>query len=61
MCIRDSGESFNYIHCLNNHAQWIEALADISLGHMQGWDLSAPNAAAQEASRARALAAGSKV
>jgi len=39
----------------------IEALAYISLGHMQGWDLSAPNAAAQEASRARALAAGSKV
>jgi ferrochelatase len=55
------GESFNYIPCLNNHAQWIEALADISLGHMQGWDLSAPDAAALEASRARALAAGSKV
>jgi len=55
------GESFRYIPCLNNHAQWIEALADISLGHMQGWDLSAPDAAALEAGRARALAAGSKV
>jgi ferrochelatase len=52
------GESFNYIHCLNNHAQWIEALTDISLGHMQGWDLSAPDEAALAASRARALAAG---
>ena len=52
------GESFSYIPCLNNHAQWIEALADISLGHMQGWDLSAPDEAALAASRARALAHG---
>jgi ferrochelatase len=55
------GESFSYISCLNNHAQWIEALADISLGHMQGWDLSAPDAAALAASRARAMAHGSTV
>jgi ferrochelatase len=55
------GEGFSYIPCLNNHAQWIEALADISLGHMQGWDLSAPDEKALQASRARALAAGSQV
>jgi ferrochelatase len=54
------GESFSYIPCLNNHAQWIEALADISLGHMQGWDLSAPDEQALAASRARALAHGAK-
>jgi len=54
------GESFSYIPCLNNHAQWIEALADISLGHMQGWDLSAPDQKALAASRARALAHGAK-
>ena len=54
------GESFSYIPCLNNHAQWIEALADISLGHMQGWDLSAPDEKALTASRARALAHGAK-
>jgi len=55
------GESFSYIPCLNNHAQWIEALADISLGQMQGWDLSAPDEAALAASRARALAHGARI
>jgi ferrochelatase len=54
------GESFNYVPCLNNHAQWIEALADISLSHMQSWNLSAPDAAALAASRERALAHGAK-
>ena len=54
------GESFKYISCLNNHVQWIEALADISLGHMQGWALSASDEAALSASRARALAHGAK-
>ncbi|PVE09720.1 ferrochelatase [Limnohabitans sp. Rim28] len=54
------GESFNYIPCLNNDAQWIEALTDISLDHMQAWDLSAPDAKALAASRERALAHGSK-
>jgi ferrochelatase len=53
------GEKFSYIPCLNNHAQWIEALADISLDHMQTWDLSAPDEAALAASRTRALAQGS--
>jgi ferrochelatase len=54
------GESFSYIPCLNNHAQWIDALADISLDHMQAWDLSAPNAKSLDASRERALAHGAK-
>jgi ferrochelatase len=54
------GESFSYVPCLNNHAKWIEALANISLAHMQAWDLSAPDATALAASRARALAHGSK-
>jgi ferrochelatase len=54
------GESFNYIPCLNNHAQWIEALADISLNHMQAWDLSAPDPQVLAANRARALALGAK-
>jgi ferrochelatase len=55
------GEGFSYIPCLNNHSQWIEALADISLDHMQAWNLAAPDEAALAASRARALAHGSKV
>ncbi len=52
------GESFRYIPCLNNNPQWLEALSDISLDHMQGWDLKAPDAQALNASRARALAHG---
>ena len=54
------GESFNYIPCLNKHPVWIQALMDISLDHMQGWDLSAPDATALAASRAQALAHGAK-
>jgi len=54
------GEKFSYIPCLNNSPAWIDALAAISLDHMQGWDLSAPDAAALAASRARALAHGAK-
>jgi ferrochelatase len=54
------GESFSYIPCLNNHAQWIDALADISLNHMQAWDLSAPDTKALSASRERAFAHGAK-
>ena len=54
------GGEYRYIPCLNNHAQWIEALTDISLDHLQGWDLSAPDAAALAASRARALAHGAQ-
>jgi len=55
------GEGFNYIPCLNNNAQWIEALTDISLDHMHAWNLAAPDEASLAASRARALAHGSKV
>jgi len=55
------GEKFSYIPCLNNNEHWVEALADIALDHMQGWDLSAPDEAALAASRARALAHGSKI
>jgi ferrochelatase len=54
------GESFSYIPCLNNHAQWIEALADISLSHMQAWDLSAPDENTLATIQARALAHGAK-
>lgn len=58
--VHAGGESFRYIPCLNNNALWIEALTDISLDHMQGWSLAAPDAAALAASRERALSHGSK-
>ena len=31
------GKTFHYIPCLNETPDWIHALADISLAHMQGW------------------------
>jgi len=58
--IHAGGESFSYVPCLNNHPVWIEALAAISLDHMQGWQLTAPDPKALAESRARALAHGAK-
>jgi ferrochelatase len=58
--IHAGGESFSYVPCLNNHPVWIEALAAISLDHMQGWQLTTPDPKALAESRARALAHGAK-
>ena len=32
------GKTFHYIPCLNDRHEWIAALADIALRHLQGWD-----------------------
>jgi ferrochelatase len=50
------GERFDFIDCLNDRPDWIGALADLSLQHLQGWPLGAP--AADDAQRQRALALG---
>jgi protoporphyrin/coproporphyrin ferrochelatase len=50
------GERFDFIDCLNDRADWIGALADLSLQHLQGWPLGA--AMADDAQRQRALAMG---
>ena len=53
------GERFEYIPCLNDSPAWIEALTGLAEQHMQGWPTRAkPDAAAMQASRERALAAG---
>jgi protoporphyrin/coproporphyrin ferrochelatase len=52
------GSGFEYIPCLNDSPRWIEALADLTVQHLQGWNTGAPDAAALQASRERALAAG---
>ena len=52
------GKEFHAIPCLNEDAAWIQALAQIALEHMQGWDTTAPDADALEHSRARAKALG---
>ena len=56
--VHAGGQDFHYIPCLNGNAQWIEALANLAEQHMQGWSTAAPDAAAAQASRERALAAG---
>ncbi|OYU99854.1 MAG: ferrochelatase [Burkholderiales bacterium PBB5] len=50
------GEQFSFIDCLNDRPDWIGALADLSLRHLQGWPLGAPEV--DEAQRQRALALG---
>ncbi len=53
------GSEFRYIDCLNARPDWIAALADLAERHLQGWDTrSAPDEAALQAQRARALAMG---
>ena len=56
------GRQFNLIPCLNEHDEWIRALAEIALEHLSGWldaswDAEAAKAEAQR-SRERALAMG---
>ncbi|WP_439587116.1 ferrochelatase [Hydrogenophaga sp.] len=55
------GERFAYIPCLNDHPEWIRALANLAEQHLQGWPTkAADNPMAQKASRERALAMGAK-
>jgi protoporphyrin/coproporphyrin ferrochelatase len=55
------GTRFRYLPCLNDDAQWISALADLTLEQVQGWPTNTqPDAVALEASRARAQAMGAQ-
>jgi ferrochelatase len=52
------GKQFQYIACLNDRHEWIAALRDIALRHMQGWNTAPVDTAALEKQRQRALALG---
>ena len=54
------GKAFGYIPCLNDRHEWIAALADIAIRHMQGWTTTQPadDPAALAARRERAVALG---
>ena len=53
------GKEFNYIECLNDSAQWLAALSDLSLQHMGGWDTAtAADPESLANSRVRAMALG---
>ncbi|MEQ1806219.1 MAG: ferrochelatase [Burkholderiaceae bacterium] len=53
------GKDFHYLPCLNIRHDWIAALADLAIRHMQGWDTTRkagdPD---RETQRTRALAMG---
>ena len=53
------GKEFNYIPCLNTRHDWLVALSDITIRHLQGWDTqSKPDESQLETQRILALAAG---
>lgn len=53
------GREFHFIPCLNERDDWMHALADITLKHVQGWE-RAPTADQLTAAKARALQLGAK-
>jgi len=56
------GQEFHYIPCLNDEADWISALGEITQQHLQGWPtLTTPDTAALAASKVAALALGASV
>ncbi|MFN0039090.1 MAG: ferrochelatase [Burkholderiales bacterium] len=62
--LQSGGGQFHLIPCLNERPEWIQALADIALENLQGWEIKERDTgiAAQAAtrSRERALALGAK-
>jgi protoporphyrin/coproporphyrin ferrochelatase len=52
------GKTLHYIACLNDRHEWIEALRDIALRHLQGWDSGQTGELELKAQRARALGLG---
>lgn len=58
--IQAGGKEFHYIPCLNERNDWIQALADITSTHLQGWlDIEVTEEAAK-LSRKLALELGAK-
>lgn len=56
------GRDYRYIPCLNDHAPWIHALADLAQEHLQGWPLVPAAGHEEQAARQReaALLRGAK-
>ena len=52
------GQDYHVIPCLNEHARWIAALADIVLANLQGWLAPPPGRTEREATMLRAKAQG---
>jgi ferrochelatase len=56
--LKAGGAEFHAIPCLNERPAWIAALASLALKHLHGWLDAPPDAAAREATLARAKARG---
>ena len=56
--IAAGGKTLHYIPCLNDRHEWIVALRDIALRHLQGWDTQRPAETELKAQRERALRLG---
>jgi len=55
------GKQFEYIPCLNDQSEWINALCTVSLKHMQGWPTQPLDVADESANtKNRAMAMGAK-
>jgi ferrochelatase len=57
--LQAGGKAYAYIPCLNDRPEWVRALGQLTLQHLQGWPTTAaqmPDAATLAAQRQRALA-----
>ena len=52
------GREFHYIPCLNARHEWIVALTEIAMRHLQGWPMATEDAAERARQRERALGMG---
>jgi protoporphyrin/coproporphyrin ferrochelatase len=55
--VESGGHDFRYVPCLNDDAEWINAMAVLAESHLHGWDTQRPPTA-DDAARQRALAMG---
>jgi len=59
--VESGGERFSYVPCLNDKPRFIQALAAISLRHLQGWPTTLPaDDTDRRAQRDRALGMGAR-
>jgi ferrochelatase len=54
------GQEFRFIPCLNDRDDWIRALGDLALQHLQGWPLQPAEAAELQRQQQRAKQAGAR-
>ncbi len=54
------GQDFHVLPCLNEHAHWIAALADLVLANLHGWLRPPPGPTEREATTLRAKALGAR-